>query len=221
MPVTPGSAVPTSASTGKIAHWAPTLIFTAISIAVFAAGIAIMDQVFQKYSPPPTIPLSALPASAPVPHNHCIPMLTGRVVPQHRLRVRSRQDIYRLSLVLQEFAHRQGGCFRDLGTEYLLDLPEPAIRQILELDSDNYSEWVSRSRATLPHWAPDDLRQIRFYMTSNNDVPDWQIIAGTTMTLLGFVACVLALAACFATARSQFSQRPKSIDSTPAVVRQL
>ena len=218
MPDTSSRAIPTSASTGSIAQWAPTLIFTVISVAVFAAGIAVMDQVLQKYNPPPTIPLSALPSSAPVPHDHCNPLLTGRTVPQHRLIVPPRQDIYRLSLALQEFAHQQGGCYRDLGPEYLLNLSEPAVDQILDLDSDNYSDWASRPRAALPDSGPDDLRQIRLHITSANDIPDWQIIVGTTMTLLGFVACVLAFAFCFATARNQFRQRPKSITPSPATV---
>lgn len=131
------------------------------------------------------MPEPAPRASTPLPHSYCASNQTddGRFIPQHRITIPHR-DIDRLSLVLQDFAHQQG-CYRYAWPKtHLLSLPEPATRQVLDLNRANYSQWAAPPDTAIS--TPDDeLRQIVLRITPARYQSLWVFVAGVAMAVIG------------------------------------
>ena len=167
-------------------HAIPFWAFNFVIITLFAGITAAGAVLIALQVPPSVMPEPAPRASVPLPHGHCVTNRTdGRSVPQHRISV-PRRDIDRLALVLQDFAHQQGGCYRFVWPKrHLVSLPEPAMRQALELNRANYSQWAAGQPTAPPAIGNTELHQIVLLITPARYQSLWIFVAGVVMDVIG------------------------------------
>lgn len=178
-------------------RWTPAVLSVAAAAGIFAAGILFLLQA----GLPQNIPASAVPAGAPVRHDDCPTEPKWNAVPQHEIGI-PRRDIRSLSLILQEFAHRQGGCYygHNLPNRHSLILPQTAIGQIADLDRDNYAQWATRPKSATagPRGEP---HQIDLIITVE------KYDTGFALAFVGWVGLMVAMGVCFETAETDIQRR--------------
>ena len=188
-----------------------------LSVGLLAVGIGLTVGFQLMRNPPPAIPGSSSPTTAPKPHEHCRLAHTGRTVPQHRVRIRPK-DHNGFALTLQEFAHRHGGCVRSVyGNDYMVSLPQEPMRQILELDRHNYAQWsaaVVKTPTTVPAGGAPELRQLNLYLNDAAYAPQWMFLAGVYAIGYGILACFGALIVCVETFGGQ-TRRTRPTETVP------
>lgn len=200
----------------QLIDWIPALLITTIAVTLLAAGI-VMTTRFALGSNTPAIPRASLPTSAPAPHAHCRQPPVNQTIPGHQIQIR-KQDRDRFALALQEFAHRQGGCYRHPNRFlYRLTLPEPAINEILGLDRGNYAEWAASATTGAPNSTASGMRIIDLHAATSHDQPRWMLNAGIPTAAVGLILCVVALAVCGETATTQ--RRTRKRQPTSAAVK--
>ena len=178
-------------------RWAPAVLSLATAAGLFTAGIILLLQA----ALPQNIPASAVPAGAPVRHDECPTKPKWNAVPQHEISI-PRRDIPSLSLILQDFTHWQGGCYygHHLRNRHSLILPPTAIRQIAELDRDNYAQW-----ATQPKPATARPRGEPHQIDLNITVEKYD--TGFALAFVGWIGLMVAMGVCFETAETDIQQR--------------
>ena len=168
-------------------HTMPLWMFNFVTTALFAGITAAGAVLIALQMPPSVMPEPAPRASVPLPHSHCVTNRTddGRFIPQHRITIPLR-DIDRLSLVLQDFAHRQGGCYSFVWPKsHLISLPEPALRQVLDLNRANYSQQAASLDTATSVPGDDGLHQIFLHITPARYQNLWVYAAGIAMAIIG------------------------------------
>ena len=191
---------------GKFGYWVFATLTAVISVGMLAAGIGLVVRFALVNNPPAAIPASALPKTTPDPHAHCWKDHAGFTVPDHQLQIRQR-DRRGFDLALQEFTHRQGGCSRLVSRfEYRVILPPAPMRQILELNRQNYHEWAIAAladTATIRNPNLTDRRQLDLHINQSpaGYAPDWMLTSGLFLAAFGMLACVGSLIICTETAR--------------------
>ena len=170
---------------------------------VLTAGI-VMTTRLALGANPPAIPRASLPTSASAPHAHCRQYPVNQTIPKHRIHIRT-QDRDRFALALQEFAHRQGGCYRSSERSFLfrLTMPDPAIDEIRGLSWRNYADWAASATTATASPTASQLRIIDLHAAAGHDQPQWPPYASVTTAAVGLLLCVFALAVCAATADAQ------------------
>lgn len=172
-------------------HTMPLWMFNFVTAALFAGITAAGAVLIALQAPPSVMPEPTPRASVPLPHSHCVSNRTdGRSVPQHSISI-PRRDIDRLALVLQDFAHQQSGCYRFVWPRnHLVSLPEPAVRQLLDLNRANYSQWAAAPDTAISTPGDDGLLQIVLHITPARYQTLWVYAAGIVMAVIGGI-CLL------------------------------
>lgn len=196
-----------------VTRWTLPIMFTIMAASILAAGIIILDWSVRKANPPPANPQSSLPTSAPVRHSHCNRMPNDITVPSHSIIIPPR-DIHRLTLILQEFAHQQGGCYHTrYPNQHRLTLPQPAIDQILLLNRRNYAEWATGPKAT----PEGELRHIDLQITVTGRTNIWWVaMIGLVATITGIIGGIFALVSVVEMARAMPAGRPLADKPEPS-----
>lgn len=180
-----------------VVRWTPAILSVAAAAGLLSAGIIMLLQA----GLPQNIPESAIPAGAPVRHDDCPTKPKWNTVPTHEISI-PRRDIPGLSLILQDFTHRQGGCYygHHLPNRHSLILPPTAIGQITELNRDNYAQWATQPKPATarPRGEP---RQIDLNITVE------KYDTGFALAFVGWIGLMVAMGVCFETAETDIQRR--------------
>lgn len=181
-------------STERFHEWLPAVLIAIIAAGILATGIGFTARSLYLINPPAAIRTASLPVSAPTPHDHCTSDV-GIQVPLHRMNVIRPKDYGSFGLALQEYAYRMGGCSRYFDRRhYRLQLPQPAIDQILTLDRRTYADWAaSATRTSTVGTVAEPLRYIDLYFIYRQDRNGWMLSVGIPLIILGILAGVFAL----------------------------
>lgn len=209
-----GLNAPGARTAGQV--WATLLTIAAFGI--LSAGIATVIQSLRLSDPPSAIPASALCIAAQAPHPYCGPATTGRVTATLNITI-SHHDLAGFSRSLQDFAHRQGGCYHNIydrraHTAHRLTLPDSAIRQIMTLNRHNYSQLAAPHKTADSVPGINEFRQVEVYATSSKHgrKTKWTAIIGLITATIGILASIATVSNYVDTIRS----RPKPTRPSPS-----
>lgn len=178
--------------------WGLYIFITIIAAALMTSGIWL----FMRQTPQTANFDTAPQTSAPWPHDHCDPMPAQSTVPDKRISI-PEPDILDLSLILQEFAHQQGGCYYHLDDEYRIALPAPAMDRMQQLRHNNYVQWTGHLPTAIPISDRPELRQVNLGITEAGNYSPWRSLIGIILFIIGIMAGIVAVAGYVETARSR------------------
>ena len=215
----PEPAAGLNAPGARTASQVRAALLTISAFGILSAGIAAVIWSLRLSDPPPALPASALLIATQTPHPYCGSATIGRVTAPLNIAI-SHRDLAGFSRLLQDFAHRQGGCYHNIydrrsHTAHRLTLPDSAIRQILRLNRHNYSQLTAPHKATDSVTDTKELRQVEVYATSSRHgrKTKWIAIIGVTTTTIETLSSIATVSNYVNTIRF----RPKPTRPPPGV----